>query len=125
MEHPSLRIEVRPNLQGEYILTPKDADSTTLLRCLVEQGNRVLLLDPNEWRCMVLLERYPLDLPLDAIQANPQVAFSPRLRWRDKLTTRQVMLVIVGQTPAKLDLGCWGKCSLRPYQGEHVRCYMC
>ena len=113
MEHPSLTIEVRPNLQGEYILTPKDADSTTLLHRLAEEGNRVLLLDLNEWRRKVLLDRYPLDPPLDAVEEHPQVASAQHLySWRDKLPPRQVLLGIAGQMPAKLDIGCWGKYSL-------------
>ena len=125
-EHPELKMEVRPNLQGEYILTPKSDDSATLLRSIAEEGNRVLLLDPSKRVCKVLLERYPLNLPLDAVEAHPRVTSAQRLRaWRDKAPTRQVLLVLEGPPPAKLDLGCWGKYSLRPYQGEPVRCYKC
>ncbi|XP_063854131.1 uncharacterized protein LOC135096523 [Scylla paramamosain] len=125
-EYPTLRIQVRVNLKGEHVVTPKDEDSTALLRRIAEEGNRVLLLDPSEKRHKLVLERYPLDLPLEAVEAHPQVTSAQRLTSRrDKLPTRQVLLVCVGPPPAKLDLGCWGRYSLRPYQGEPVRCYRC
>ncbi|KAG0695837.1 hypothetical protein GWK47_026776 [Chionoecetes opilio] len=60
-ENPTLRMEVGPNLSGEYILTPKDEESVALLRRLAEEGNRVLLLDPSVRRHKVGLERYPVD----------------------------------------------------------------
>ncbi|KAK4307367.1 hypothetical protein Pmani_020886 [Petrolisthes manimaculis] len=125
-EHLTLRMEGRPNLQGEYVLTPKDEDSTALLRRIAKEGNKVLLLDPSERRHKVVLEWYPLDLPLDAVEAHPQVASAKRLHSpRNKQPTRQVLLVFVGLLPTKLDLGCWGRYSLRSYQGKPVRCYRC
>ena len=125
-EYPTLRMQVRPNLQMEYILTPKGEDSAALLRRLAEEGNRVLLLDPSERRHRVVVERYPLDLPLDAVEAHPQVTSAKRLTsWRSKEDTRQVLVVMVGPPPEKLDLGSWGRYHLRPYKGEPVRCYKC
>ena len=56
-EYPALRMEVRPNLKAEYVLTPKDEASATFLRRLAEEGNRVLLLDPNLRRHKVVLQR--------------------------------------------------------------------
>ena len=88
---------MRANLQGEYILKPEDADSVALLRRVAKQNNRMLLLDPSEWKRKMLLERYPLDIPLDAVEAHLQVASAKRLRsWRDKLPTRQVLLFHYG-----------------------------
>ncbi len=40
----------RVNLKGEHVVTPKDEDSTALLRRIAEEGNRVLLLDPSLYR---------------------------------------------------------------------------
>ncbi|XP_076041977.1 uncharacterized protein LOC143025849 [Oratosquilla oratoria] len=125
-ENPSLKMEVRLNLQGEHILKARDEASAVLLRRLAEEGNTVILLDPNLRRHKVVLERYPLDLPLKAVEAHPKVISAERLRSRtDKLPTRQVLVMLEGQPPPKLDLGCWGRYSLRPHRGEPVRCYKC
>ncbi|XP_063889585.1 uncharacterized protein LOC135116195 [Scylla paramamosain] len=97
-----------------------------LLHHITEGGNRVLFLDPSVRRQKVVLEHYPLDLPLDAVEAYPHVAFIQHLCSRkDKLPTRQVLLVFIGLPPTKLDLGCWGKYSMCSYQGEPVRCNRC
>ena len=95
------------------MLTPKDDDFTTLLYSITEEGNKVLLLDPSEKRHKVVLEHYPLDLPLEVVEAHPQVASAQSLTTRrNKLLNRQVLLVCVGSPPAKIDLGCWGRYAL-------------
>ena len=125
-DYPTLRIDIRPNLASEYVLTPKDEDTAALLRRLSEEGNRVILLNPSERRYRVVLERYPLDLPLEAVEAHPSVDSAKRLlAGKDNFPTRQVLLVHVGPPPTKLNLGCWGTYTLRPYQSEPVRCYKC
>ncbi len=101
LEHPTLKMEVRPNLSGVYILTPKNEDSAALLRRIAEEGNKVIVLEPSEKRHKMVLERYPLNLPLDAVKAHPQVASAERLcSGREKVPTRQVLLVHVGPPPA-------------------------
>ena len=89
-EHSDLKIEVRPNLTGEYIFTPKDEDTVVILRCLAEEeGNRVVLLDPNLRKIKLVLERYPLNFPLDTVEAHPHVLSDKRLRsGRDNIPTR-------------------------------------
>ena len=79
-DHPSLKMEVRPNLTGEYTLTPKDDASETLLRRLAEEGDRQLLLDPCVKRHKVVLERYPVNLPLEAVEAHRRVVSTRRLQ---------------------------------------------
>lgn len=70
-KYPSRKIEVRPTLAGEYILTPKDDDSAALLRHLAEESDRVILLNPSERSHRIVLERYRVSLPLEAIEAHP------------------------------------------------------
>ncbi|KAG0717787.1 hypothetical protein GWK47_007940 [Chionoecetes opilio] len=120
-------MEVRPNLIRRIkILTPKDEESVALLRRLADEGNRVLLLDPSVRRHKVVLERYPVDFPLDAVKAQPHVVSATRLQGGgDNIATRQVLIVHEGLTPAKLTLRSWGTYTLRPYRSEPVRCYKC
>ncbi|KAG0723860.1 hypothetical protein GWK47_041816 [Chionoecetes opilio] len=53
------------------------------------EGNRVLLLDPSVRRHKVVLERYPVDFPLDAVKANPMGLSATRLRGGDNIATGQ------------------------------------
>ena len=76
----------------------------------------MVLFDPNLRRFKVVLERYPLNLPLGAVEAHPHVLSIKRLRsGRDNIPTRQVLLVHDGSPPPKLNLGCWGTYTLRHY----------
>ena len=128
-DHRDLKLTVRPNLKGEYILTPRDAVTVERLKALSREGDpnsRVTLLDPEKKQVKGVLQRYPLDLPLEAVKAHPAVLSAERLRaWGDKAPTRQVVVVHEGRLPEKLDLGAWGKYTLRPYDKEPVRCYKC
>ena len=70
LDNPSLKLEVRPNLRGEYIFTPKDDASESRLRELSENDERLVLLDPRERQQRMVVERYPHSLPLEAVEAH-------------------------------------------------------
>ena len=87
---------------------------------------RLVMLNPAERRIKMVLERYPLEMPLEAVWDHPQVVKAERLRaTRDTAPTRQVVVEIVGVPPDRLDLGPWGRYSLRQYDREPLRCYKC
>lgn len=105
--HPTLRMEVRSILKGEYVLAPKIEASVTLLQRLAEEGNRVLLLDPGVRRHRVVLERYPVDLPLEAVKEHHDVLSATRFPVRrNSEPTRQVLVVHQRSPPPVLDLSC-------------------
>ena len=125
-EHLELKMDVRPNLKANYVLPPKDEASAALLRRLAKEGNKLLLLDPSLRRHKVMLQQYPLDLPLDAVENHPNVLSATWLRATlENIPTRQVLVEHQGPPSAKVDLGCWGSYFLRAYQAESVRCYKC
>ncbi|KAG0712970.1 hypothetical protein GWK47_017257 [Chionoecetes opilio] len=87
---------------------------------------RLVLLDPAERHTKAVLQRYPLDMPLEAVRDHPSVISAGRLRVvRDRAPTRQVLVELIGAAPDRLDLGPWGKYSLRHYDREPLRCYRC
>ena len=127
---PNLLLDIRPNLKGEYVLTPKDdASAARMLAVAQEEGPaaRLVLLDPAERRVKRVLQRYPLDMPLEAVLDHRDVVSAVRLRATDRALTRQVMVELTGEAAAadKLDLGVWGRYSLRMYDKEPLRCYKC
>ncbi|KAG0712910.1 LINE-1 retrotransposable element ORF2 protein [Chionoecetes opilio] len=63
--------------------------------------------------------------PTLRMEAQPHVVSATRLRGRDNIATRQVLIVHEGPPPAKLTLRPWGTYTLRPYRSEPVRCYKC
>ncbi|KAG0718515.1 hypothetical protein GWK47_052309 [Chionoecetes opilio] len=126
---PGLQMYVRPNLKGEYILTPKDDASTDRMCGLAQERDapaRLVLLDPAERHTKAVLQRYSHDMPLEAVRDHPSVISAGRLRAvRDRAPTRQVLVELIGAAPDRLDLGPWGKYSMHHYEREPLRCYRC
>ena len=98
---PGLRMEIKPNLKGEYVLIPRDDDSAARMCTLTEAQNaRLVMLDTAGKRIKAVLQCYPLDLPLDAVRDHPAVVSAERLRAvRDKAPTRQVLVELLGAAP--------------------------
>ncbi|KAG0724265.1 Protein ZBED8 [Chionoecetes opilio] len=115
---PDPEKEGRPVPYGGIHPPPQGRGVCGVLRRPADEGNRVLLLYPSVRRHKVVLERYPVDFPLDAVKAQPHVVSATRLRGWDNTATRQVMIVHEGQPPAKLTLRSWGTYTLRPYRSE-------
>ena len=68
MENPTLRILAKPNLQGQFILLPKDRNSTMILR----QNNAFLQeLNPQEKKTKAIVGKYPLALELEPLISFP------------------------------------------------------
>ncbi|KAG0713761.1 hypothetical protein GWK47_015507 [Chionoecetes opilio] len=99
----------------------EDHASAYLAITALEDENPALRMERHK----VVLERYPVDFPLDAAKAQPHVVSATRLRGWDNIATRQVLIVHEGPPPAKLTLRSWGTYTLRPYRSEPVRCYKC
>ncbi|KAG0721812.1 hypothetical protein GWK47_045677 [Chionoecetes opilio] len=125
-----LQMDVRPNLKGEYVLTPKDDAATDRMCGLVQERDapaRLVLLDPAERHTKAVLQRYPHDMPLEAVRDHPSVISAWRLRAvRDRAPTRQVLVELIGAAPDGLDRGPFGgKYSLRHYKGGAPAVYRC
>ncbi|KAG0724405.1 hypothetical protein GWK47_040633 [Chionoecetes opilio] len=92
---PGLQMDVRPNLKGEYVLTHKDDASTDRMCGLAQERDapaRLVLLDPAERHTKAVLQRYPLEMPFEAVWDHPSVISAGRLRAvRNRAPTRQVL----------------------------------
>ena len=65
-----------------------------------EQNARLLMLDPADRRDKAVLQRYPLNLSLDAVRDHPAVVSAERLRAAgDKSPTRQVLVELLDVVP--------------------------
>ena len=67
--HKKLNLISRPNLQSEWILTPKDQRTYEFLK-----GTSALPLKElkfEEKRKKAIVARYPLDMPMEAIRKHP------------------------------------------------------
>lgn len=74
----------------------------------------------------MVLERYPVDIPLEVVKAHPDILSAVRLRARrNNEPTRYVLVVHQWSLPPLQDLGSWGSYTLRHCQGDPVRCYKC
>ncbi|KAG0724898.1 Transposon TX1 uncharacterized protein [Chionoecetes opilio] len=90
---PGLQMDVRSNLKGEYVLTPKGEAATDRMCDLAQERDapaRLVLLDHAERHTKAVLQRYPLDMPLEAVRDHPSVISAGRLHAvRDRAPTRQ------------------------------------
>ena len=94
-------------MKGEYVLTPKDDDSAAKISVLAREGDseaKLVLLDPEDRHTKVIMERYPLDLPIEAVRDHPHVVSAERLlAFPGRAPTRQVLVELLGAAPERLD----------------------
>ena len=122
-----LRVDVTRT--GDFVLRGADWAASTTLQEVASGQPRGIVLKPVEPTRKAVLEGFPAALPLDPVQEHPIVAAAERCTHNAghgrRLPTRQVLVTLRGRVPAYLDLGCWGKFSLRPFVPEPVRCFRC
>ena len=127
--HPDLRVRITVQ-GGEIYLTPKDETSTAELCRIASEGSTCgFRLQETESRVRVIVQRYPLKFPLTPILEHPSVTFAKRCTKRlghgRTEPTLQVEATLRGPFSEVLDLGLWGKFSMRRFVPEPLRCFKC
>lgn len=90
------------------------------MRALAKDGDpaaRLVLLDPAEKRIKRVLQPYPLDMPLEAVFYHKDVDSAVRLRAKDRLPTRQV---VVSFSRGQARPGCVGEVFPTPLRPRAV-----
>lgn len=84
------------------------------------------MLNSVERHVKAVLQRYPLDLPIEAVLDHPHVVSTEQRRAiRGKAPTRQLLELFVGAVLDRLNLGPRGRYPLRHYDKGSLRCYRC
>ena len=124
-EWPALssKVRARPNIYGQWVITPKDQEAYNYLK-----ANQVVPLQqlrPEDKYTKCILLKYPVEMDLCHITSKDTVVKASRCMSKDKTPTRQVEVYILGSRPEYLDLGLWGRYQLRPFNEEPLRCFRC
>lgn len=128
-ELPEIQVLARPNLGGQFVLTPKNQASyvaLTQLKTLKSLQVNLQELKPEEKITKAIVTRYPLEMNVVHLTHHPSVVKATRcVAPSTKQETRQVLVHIQGPMPTHLQLGIWGSFQLRLFTPEPLRCYNC
>lgn len=120
---PDLNMVARPNLQGQWILAPKDLQTLNRLR---HQSVIILeeLLPENKTRKAVL-SGYHVWMDLDHLTHQKNIEEAVRLMGPSKNPTKKVLVTFKGKIPPRVNLGIWGSFPTQTYIPEPLRCKKC
>lgn len=125
-EHPALKIRVRLNLEGLYIIQPVDIKSEEVLQRISKDTPGLESLDPNTRETKAIVMNYPAGQVLDPLTEHESITSAERCTaGREKMQTKQVLITFQGPLPDHINLGAFGRYKIRRYQKEPIRCYKC
>ena len=120
---PSLSFTAKPNMTGQWIITPHDHKTYEAVKNSTDFS--VMELKREEKTKKAVLVGYPHHLPVLEICSHPQVLQAERMKNKEGVLTKTVLVTFVGKVPDKLELDVFGKFSIKPYYPEPLRCYNC
>ena len=126
--YPELKVDAKPNLDAQFILTPLNQGSADLLRAVREIDGTAIpieVLRPEMKLSKAVIMAFPIELGLDLLDRVPNLSCTKRCRTQRKIATRQVQVFFRGPPPEKIDLGNWGSFRVRQWHPEPIRCYNC
>ena len=122
-KHPNLAMNVKPDLKGEWIITPKDAFSYQTIKSST-LINAVELNSASKNTKAVVMS-YPMALPLEPLITYPNVLSAERMKNKFGNLTTAILTTFSGPPPEKVNLGMWGNFRVTEYHPEPLRCYRC
>ena len=117
-----LNMVARPNLQGQWILTPKDHQTYQYLTTLTPE---VVELRPETKLSKAIINNYPLVMNLSPLTNLPNIQEAVRQTSKAGQYTQTVLLTFTGPIPAKINLGIWGVFYTKKFNQEPLRCFNC
>ena len=123
-----IKFIVKPKATGHILVQPRDERSSRILsevdalhgrrlHITVQRGN------PSLSKAVVC--GFHQSLGLDLLDRVEGLTSPERLKTRAGIQTKQVCVFFKGEIPKCIDLGPWGRFSVRPFVPEPLRCYKC
>ena len=123
LSKPHLRFSARPNLSGQWILTPHD--QKTLATIISSLGLDIIELRAEDRTKKAIVIGVPHSLPATELCKHEQVSSAVRMKNKQGDLTQTVLCTFIGSVPEKVDIGIFGKFKTKPYYPEPLRCYNC
>ena len=121
--HPNSHLHAKPNLRGEWIITPRDLASYNMIKNS-KYINTIELIN-TEKHFKAVITSYPLALPLEPLTKQHNVATAERMKNKYGNLTTAILTTFIGHIPDKVNLGIWGTFRVTRYNPEPLRCFKC
>ena len=119
----SLSFLAKPNIRGEWIITPKNKLTYDRIRTTKHLNTQELSLTDKHTKAVI--SSYPLALPLDPLLTLTNIHTAQRMRNKIGLETQSILVTFIGNIPDRVHLGVWGSFRTATYNPEPLRCYRC
>ena len=121
--HPGLNLTAKPNLKGEWILTPKDQETYNKIKTTKLMITQELSSTDKHLKAVVV--SYPLALPLEPLLKQENIVAAERMKNKYGQLTTAILTTFIGAVPERISLGIWGTFRTTQYNQEPLRCYRC
>ena len=118
----NLNLSAHLNLQGQWILTPKDQFTFNLL---TSKAPHIVELHPEDKLQKAVVYNYPLVMNEGIIINLPYVHDAVRQYSKSGAKTKTMVVTFKGKIPAKINLGIWGSFPTHRFNPEPLRCFHC
>ena len=122
-KNKGLKLSMKPNIRGEWIVTPHDVKVMDKLASTKDVHLQRLSSAQKLTKAVVLGP--PPQIPEDDLTRLCNIASAEKLKNREGYSTRTILCTFSGTVPEYVDLGPFGKYRTRPYVPEPMRCYNC
>ena len=121
--NPNLLFVAKPNLKGEWIISPKNQIAFDKIRTSKHLNTTELVHSDKHFKAVVT--SYPIALPLDPLLALPNINTAERMKNKFGILTHAILVTFIGTIPDRVELGVWGSFRTTTYNPEPLRCFKC
>ena len=125
----SILFNAKPRANGQFLIQPTDDRSLRILSVTREIDGKRLHIKIVQKEALSLQKAvicgFPQELGLCLLSRLEEVCTPVRMKSRAGAETKQVSVFFKGEIPKYIDLGSWGRFSVRPFVPEPLRCFKC
>ena len=122
-KHPNLKLNAKPNLKNEWILSSHDDRTVQMVRNTSDLN--LTELNRNERLVKAVVIGFPFSIPGSELAKHEKIANVERMRNKEGQETKAMLCSFIGDRPETINLGIWGTFKVRVYHPEPLRCFNC
>ncbi|XP_064100670.1 uncharacterized protein LOC135211279 [Macrobrachium nipponense] len=119
----NLQFQAKPNKQGQWTISSRDTKTIITLRNTTAINIKELKEEERIKKAVVV--GYPLEMPESHLTSAANVTAAIRMKNKQGILTKAVLVTFVGTIPERVDLGVFGRYGVKTYYPEPLRCFKC
>ncbi|XP_066958326.1 uncharacterized protein [Macrobrachium rosenbergii] len=123
VHNKNLKYKAKPNMQGQWTLSTNDPKAINTLRTTSQIHLKELKEEERSKKAVVV--GYPLEMPESQLTSLKNISSAERMKNKEGILTRTILVTFIGPHPQKVDLGIFGQFWVKKYYPEPLRCYRC